>query len=86
MGNWGEFENLLCERDIKEMILYLEHEYLPGKDWSTGSQMVADQNDPGVIERIIDERLGKMGIIEPNLGDLLMRLRHAYLRKQIYLL
>lgn len=86
MGNWGEFENLLSERDIKEMILYLEHEYMPGKDWSTSSQMVADQNDPGVIERIIDERLSKMGIIDPNLGDLIMRLRHAYLRKQIYLL
>ncbi len=68
------------------MILYLEHEYMPGKDWSTSSQMVADQNDPGVIERIIDERLSKMGIIDPNLGDLIMRLRHAYLRKQIYLL
>jgi hypothetical protein len=86
MGNWGEFENLLSERDIKEMILYLEQEYMPGKDWSTSSQMVADQNDPGVIERIIDERLSKMGIIDPNLGDLLMRLRHAFLRKQIYLL
>ena len=84
MGNWGEFENLLSDDDLEDILITLYPKVVNARDRSVGAQLVADQDQRRVEYNILQQRLRRYPEDAISRGKLLARLRHTYLKSQLY--
>jgi hypothetical protein len=84
MGNWGEFENLLSDDDLEDILIPLYPKVVNTRDRSVGAQLVADQDQRRVEYNILQQRLRRYPEDAISRGKLLARLRHTYLKSQLY--